>query len=178
MADSQRAMMRGAFHAPAVDEVDHAAFELDPAVGIADLQHRSGNALAFGRQELEPAIGGLRQGQQRHRPQFYVRLDADSVAALAMVQAEPAQDWFALSDAEMEWPVVAHEEEVLIKVHGIELRIAAAATQQVEHLHRLAILEVTLPARWNASRGQQRAAEDQARAEPLVFVAIQAGIVI
>src|ERR1019366_8561397 len=95
-----------------------------------------------------------------------------------MVQAEPAQDWFALGNAEMEWPVVAHEEEVLIKVHGVELRVAAAAAQQIEHLHCLAVLEVALPARRNASRSQQRAAEDQARSEPLVFVAVQAGIVI
>ena len=59
-SDTQGAMVRWTFHAPAIYKVCHTASEPDPAVGIADLEHRTRDALSGRRKHFERAFSSLR----------------------------------------------------------------------------------------------------------------------
>ena len=61
IAHTQREMMGWARAAPAVDPIRNPAIEADTRVGIADLQGRSGNALAARNHEFQLAVEGLCQ---------------------------------------------------------------------------------------------------------------------
>ena len=67
---------------------------------------------------------------------------------------------------------MAHEDETLFEVHGVELGEGAAGAETVEDHHRQTGLEIAFAAGRNAARGKQRIAEDQAGAEALVEIAV------
>src|SRR5579883_2468295 len=128
----ERHVVRRPFGAPAVDELVRRQRETQAAVGVADAQDRARQRLALRRQQLEAPVRGLRQAQDGHRPGLDVEFDGKAGAGLAMIEAQAAQDGAPVADGQMPGAVVAHQQETLVQVHGIEFGKRSADAQPVQ----------------------------------------------
>ena len=137
-----------------------------------------GDRLALGGEQLEPAVGRLREAEDRDRPEAHLHLHRQPRAGLAVEQLERAQHRPAVRDRHVPGAVVSHEHEFLVEVERIELGVGAARAQPVEQEHRDVRLEVALARRRDAARGQQRIADDQRGPHPLVDVVAEPAVVV
>ena len=152
--------------------------EADPRVRVADPERRAGDRLALGGDQLQPAVGGLRQAEDRHRAEPHLHLDRQPGAGLPVVELERTRDRASLGDREMAGAVVAHQDELLVEVERVELGVGAAGAEAVEQEHRDVRLQVALAGRGHAARRQQRVADDQAGGDALGDVAAGAAVVV
>src|SRR5689334_12633907 len=115
-------MMRRPLRGPAVHpggDVElfvRAGGEAEARVGVPDTKDLAWKRPAFSDEPLEAAVARLREAEDRHRSVANLRLDRHAVPALAVKEAQPAQDRSAFGDADVERPVVAHEDEVFREI--------------------------------------------------------------
>ena len=134
--------------------------------------------LALGGDQLQPAVGGLRDAEDRHRPAPHLELDREPGARLAVVELERAQHGPLVGDRDVARAVVAHQHELLVEVERVELGVGAARAEPVHQQHRDVRLQVALARGRDAARGEQRVADDQPGRDPLVDVAADAAVVV
>src|SRR6476660_5518898 len=108
---------------PAVYERGRAAREADARVRVADAEGRPGDRLALRGEQLEAPVGGLREAEDRDRPEAHLHLDGEPGSRLAVEQLERAQHGPAVRDRDVPWSVVPHEHEFLVEVERVELRV-------------------------------------------------------
>lgn len=118
--------MADARGAPCVDPLAGVPAEVDPAGGVADLQERSGDDGALGGDEGQAAVGVLAEAEEGDRAGLDVELHAHTPAALAVVDAQPAQQRVAGADGEVAGAVVAHLHHAVLEVQGLDLGERAA----------------------------------------------------
>jgi hypothetical protein len=87
-----------------------------------------------------------------------------------MIQLEFPQNRFLVTDSDVPWTVMPHEDEILIKVHGVKFGITATNSQSVHDEHSDAIFQVPLPTTGNALPRQQRKPDNHPGSDPLIFV--------
>src|SRR3982750_1511934 len=85
-------VMRRTLSAPGVEEAGCAEAEADPRVRVADPEGGPGDRLAFSGDQLQPTVGGLRDAEDRHRPEPDLHLDRETRAGLSVVELERAGD--------------------------------------------------------------------------------------
>ena len=83
-----------------------------------------------------------------------------------MINAQATQNWFAAANCQMRRPVMAHEDKVLLEIHGIELGVGATRPQHIHDLHRHGILEIAF------ARGAKRGASILGVVVAMVFLLI------
>ena len=76
---------------------------------------------------------------------FDTELDGDAVAGFAVVDTEAPQHRLAVADGDVPRTVVAHEDEAIVEVHGVELRERSPGSQRVHDLHGHGVLEISFP---------------------------------
>ena len=75
MPDSEGDMMCRALGAPSVEERGWCRREADPRVRVSDAERRPRDRFALSRNQLQASICGLRDTEDRHRPQANLHLD-------------------------------------------------------------------------------------------------------
>ena len=178
VADAERDVVGRALGAPVVEERRRIPGEADPRVRVPDPERRPGDRLALRREELEPTVGGLRQTEDRDRAEADLHLDREPGARLPVVEPESARNRASVRDREMARAVVAHEDETLVEVETVELGVRPTGAEPVEQEHRDVGLEVAFAGGRDAARGEQRVADDEARAHPLGGVVADAAVVV
>ena len=139
---------------------------LQAAVGVADLQHRPRDALALRGHQLvgSPARVSKSSTAGSTGPSAHLGLHPDPGAIACRGTAPGRAAAAPRRDGEVERAVVAGQDEVLAEVHRGHLRVrSAAGAEGVDDLHRLAVLEVALPA---ARHESARSAASSLRAKP------------
>src|ERR687898_525887 len=96
---------------------------------------RSGQRLAFGRDHLEVAFAVLGYAEDGDGSRLDAELDGDAVAGLAVVDTKAPQKGLLVADGDVPRAVVAHEDEVIVEVHGVELGERSTSAQRVHDLH-------------------------------------------
>ncbi len=84
----------------------------------------------------ERAVALLGDAEGGHRAVLDVELDRHAPAALAVVDAEAAQQRPALADREVRRAVVAHLDDAVAEVQCLQLGERAAAAETVDDEHR------------------------------------------
>ncbi len=102
MADAQRAMVRGSLGAIGVDKRSGFKSEAQAAVGVADLQTFAREAFTFRADKFQLAVSGLGETQNRDGAVADACFHADSGSRFAVIKAEPAQNWPAFRNRQME----------------------------------------------------------------------------
>ncbi len=100
--------MRRTVGIPFVDEPPGANAEPVAAVGIANLQNRTGHRFGLGNQQLDPAVHGLDHGKQCDRTMFHRHLHRQAASHLAVIHLERAHLGFTLRNGDVTRAVVPH----------------------------------------------------------------------
>src|SRR5207245_8083628 len=94
------AVVRGTLPAPLVHVGARADGEAVPAVGVADLEHGAGDALALGHEQLQLPISRLHDGEHGDGSLTHRHLRGQPASHLAVEHAEGPDLDAALGDAE------------------------------------------------------------------------------
>src|SRR5829696_1874360 len=100
VAHAKGAMVRRSLLAPCVHESRWRQREPEAAIGVTDLERRSGQRFPLGGEHLEVALAGLGHGEDGDRPGFDAELHGDPVAGLAVVDPQPTKDRCAVADSD------------------------------------------------------------------------------
>ena len=92
----------------------------------------------------------LADAERGHRAVLDVELDRDAPAALAVVDAEAAQQRLALADRQVGRAVVAHLDHAVAEVQGLQLGERAAGAEPVDDQHRQRRAQLVLAGRRDA----------------------------
>src|ERR1700743_2347050 len=178
IADAERPMMRHAGGTPGVGPLARVAVEIDPGGGVPDPQQRPRHDRAGRGDEAERAAALRAETERGDWPGPDVELHRDAPAALAVVDPETPQERAARGDLQVGGTVMAHLDHVVGEVERLQLGERAAAAEPVGDQHGQRGAQLVLAAGGYAPRGQQRRAQDHARPQPLVLLAVQAAVVI
>src|SRR5882757_7829910 len=119
--------MRDAGGTPGVGPLARIAAEVDARGGVADLQQRPGNDSAGRGDESEGAVALLGDAERGDRTVAYVELHRYAPAALAVVDAQAAQQRAAVADRQVGRTVVAHLDHPVAVVQRLQLGERPAA---------------------------------------------------
>src|SRR5215210_5719582 len=128
VAYAKGAVVRRALLAPGVHERGWRQCEPEPAVGVSDPHRRSRQRLAFGREHLEVAFPGLGYAEDGDGSCLDTELNGDTIADLAMVDTEASEHRLLVADGDVPRTIMAHEDEVIVEVHGVELSERSTST--------------------------------------------------
>ena len=95
-----------------------------------------------------------------------------------MVERKSSRDGSPLGDRKMTRTVVAHQNELVVEVEGVELGVGAAAAEPVEQEHADVRLQVALAGGGHPPRRQEREADDQTGRDTLGDAARRAAVVV
>src|SRR4029077_10609504 len=142
-------------------------------VGVPDPEGWAWNRLALGRDQLEPSVSSLRKTEDRHRSKAHLELYGEPCARLAVVKLESTQHRPAVGDGDMAWPIVPHQDELLVEVECVELGVGTTRAQPVEDEHGDIGLQIALTRSWNPACSEECVADDQGRNDALVDVVVK-----
>ena len=134
--------------------------------------------LSLGGHEAQGTVAQLRDSEAGHRPVGDVELDRHAVAALAVVDAEAAQQGTPLADRQVGRPIVAHFDHVVGEIERLQFAEGPPGAEPVKDQHRQRRPKLVLAARRDVSGREKGRAEDHARPEPLVELALETAVVV
>ena len=160
VSDANGAVVGGAVSVPAGDEFSCADGESVARVGVANFEDGTGDGLGFGDEKFEAAIHGLHDGEQRDGAVLDGHFDGKTAADFAVVDLEGADFGFSLRDGDMAGTVMAHEDDVIVEVHGVVLGEGTTDAEGVHDFHGLGIFNFEFAGDGHAAGGEEGVAED------------------
>src|SRR4051794_8263065 len=128
-------MMSGSFGHPTLQEGLDIRLEESARVGVSRGWNGPSYALAFSNDELEPPGVGHTYSQHGDRSFLDLKFHTRSRSRFAVIFREAAQYRAAIGNIQVMRPVVSHQHEAFLEVHGVELREAAADFQAILNQH-------------------------------------------
>src|SRR5215472_217661 len=169
MTQTHSAVMRGTGSIPVIHEFSDADGKPVAAVSVTDLQDRTLNRLAFGHNELQPAISCLRNGEQCYRSVFYGHFHRESLPHLAVINLKRTHSCFAFCDREMAGTIVSHENYVVAVIDGVVFREGTARPEGIHNLHRLYVFDFVFPSHRDSMPGEQTGAQNDRAYDVFIF---------
>ena len=105
--------------------------------------------------EAELALRRFDQGEQSHRAVLDGHFDRDAAPDLAVVNRERPDFGPSLCDRDMAGPVVSHEHDVILEVHGVIFGERTADAKRVQNFHRLDIFNFVFTGNGDSACGQE-----------------------
>ncbi len=121
MAYTHSAVVSWPLGIPGVHESTRAEREAVAAVGVADLQNRACHAIALGHEQFKVCVSVFRNGEQRDRTVLHAHFDREALSHLAVVDLEWSHLCFPLTDGDVPWAVMTHQNQIFVKVDRIVL---------------------------------------------------------
>lgn len=95
--------------------------------------------LASSTNKHEISIAGLNDCQQRYRPMVHLYLNRQPLSGFSMINSQRLQLRFIHRYGNMSGSVMAEQQHIIIKIHGIGFRKRSSETKRIQDLHSLHI---------------------------------------
>src|SRR5882724_12679162 len=115
------------------------------AIGVTDLKNLTRHAGSLSDKKREAAVAMLDNREQGNWALFDRHLHGKTFPNLPVIDLQRSYPDSVLSDSYVARAIMAHQNQISIKVHCVVLSEGAAHTEKIHNLHRYSILYLVLP---------------------------------